>query len=985
MSLLNDLLSDDIKNQENTMSIYDNINNYKFDFDIKLGEGRFGKVRLAYHKLTKVKVAIKVIDKNQIKLKEDRQRIDSEILILKQLHHYHIAKLYSIIENEERIYLIQEYVQGNDLTFFIKQKEKQMIKEQKICKYFRQIISAIEYIHKLGIAHRDLKPENILINKDNDIKLIDFGLSKFFLKGELLKTPCGSPFYAAPEMVKGNKYNGINTDIWSLGIVLYLMLFQELPFMDADISRLYKKILEGNYNIPEDKLNIVSKEAIDLVKKILEINPKKRIKISEIKNHLWFNKMSNELYQGINIKEIILPIDEDIVEEINNVYGFDKMRIRNTIIRNLYNNIRSLYYILLQKKINNGKESIADLKSKLYIEYINDEKNKISNYDNNIENVLKNRMNNLEVLNEIIDYKENEEVLNDINIKKKISNVEDNSNTNTTKRRKNKKLTYINHNRNNNNNLLFENFIKMKTNDLSTKKHSKKFSQKVNLRFNLNENIFEKEKHIYSERDGIYSSNPRPNSIKNISHSKSISIKKKISNDNNDHIDIFDKDIILSKKNKKKIISINKALKKSYLAESYDKSKIISKKPTKQTLYKKNITQNNDIINKNNDLPSINKYLLDKINSNIKPKNNTNHKKNIKSSSLISSNNKSIDITKNKYNKKLKEDSKNQIKKANISELKLDNDNYKIKLTSGKTTSNFYHIKTADSKQKKLFNNNTINKMTNKKANMREKKSSEKKSVENNKKNNIFNNYKINVKVMNQKLRIKMGNISGVQNIDDNYISNSVNNINYNINNKDPINPYSTITNDNKKYFKSFVITNTNSKKNKNEDYSEKKILVNVIKKENDIIKKNNINQKKIFKSSDNLKNKTKKKINIKENKNNLNQIIFNQKNIINYQPPFDLSSLIINKNNHNMNYMIEKFLKSKKIKFNPIKDKNSKNLIYYNCIKKTGINFHINLLKVNKEHNDNYCSIYICKIRNHTNVKYDFIKFINSFNNYCK
>ena len=812
MSLLNDLLSDDIKNQENTFSIYDNINNYKFDFDIKLGEGRFGKVRLAYHKLTKVKVAIKVIDKNQIKLKEDRQRINSEILILKQLHHYHIAKLYSIIENEERIYLIQEYVQGNDLTFFIKQKEKPMIKEQKICKYFRQIISAIEYIHKLGIAHRDLKPENILINKDNDIKLIDFGLSKFFLKGELLKTPCGSPFYAAPEMVKGNKYNGINTDIWSLGIVLYLMLFQELPFMDADKSRLYKKILEGNYNIPEDKLNIVSKEAIDLVQKILEINPKKRIKISEIKNHIWFNKMSNELYQGINIKEIILPIDEDIVEEINNVYEFDKMRIRNTIIRNLYNNIRSLYYILLQKKINNGKESIADLKSKIYIEYINDEKNKISNYDNNIENVLKNRMNSLEVLNEIIDYQENEEVLNDINIKKKLSNVEENFNSNTTKRRKNKKLTYINHNRNNNNNLLFENFIKMKTNDLSTKKHSKKFSQKVNLRFNLNENIFEKENPIYSERDGIQSSNPRPNFIKNISHSKSISIKKKISNDINDNIDNIDKVIILSKKNKKKIISINKALKKSYLAESYDKSKIISKKSTKQSLYKKNITQNNDIINKNNDLPSINKYLLDKINSNIKPKNNTNHKKNIKSSSLISSNNKSIDITKNKYNKKLKEDSKNQIKKANISELKLDNDNYKIKLTSGKTTSNFYHTKTADSKQKKLFNNNTINKITNKKANMREKKSSEKKSVENNKKNNIFNNYKINVKVMNQKLRIKMGNISGV---DDNYISNSVNNINYNINNKDPVNPYSTITNDNKKYFKSFVITNTNSKKNK--------------------------------------------------------------------------------------------------------------------------------------------------------------------------
>jgi serine/threonine protein kinase len=169
MSLLKPLSSNNITYIINN-PISDDINNYKIDNFAKLGEGRFGKVRLATHKLTNLKVAIKIIDKNQIKLKEERQRIDTEILILKQLNHHNIARLYSIIEKEERIYLIQEYIKGKDLTSFINQKEKPEIKEKQICKYFREIISAIEYLHDLGIAHRDLKPENILIKNNNNIK-----------------------------------------------------------------------------------------------------------------------------------------------------------------------------------------------------------------------------------------------------------------------------------------------------------------------------------------------------------------------------------------------------------------------------------------------------------------------------------------------------------------------------------------------------------------------------------------------------------------------------------------------------------------------------------------------------------------------------------------------------------------------------------------------------------------------------------------------
>ena len=135
MSLLKSSSSNNIISSINN-PISDDIINYKIDYNAKLGEGRFGKVRLATHKLTNLRVAIKIIDKTQIKLKEERERIDTEIIILKQINHHNIAKLYSIIENEERIYLIQEYIKGKDLTSFIKQKEKPEIKENIYISFF---------------------------------------------------------------------------------------------------------------------------------------------------------------------------------------------------------------------------------------------------------------------------------------------------------------------------------------------------------------------------------------------------------------------------------------------------------------------------------------------------------------------------------------------------------------------------------------------------------------------------------------------------------------------------------------------------------------------------------------------------------------------------------------------------------------------------------------------------------------------------------
>ena len=553
----------DKKIKDNILLNSDDINNYKMDK--KIGEGRFSKVYLAIHKLTLEKVAIKIIFKNHNKSIDFLDRIKSEIEILKKVKHNNICKLFSIIETEERIYLIQEFIEGQDLLYFIKLKEKPEIKLKQICNYFRQIISAINYLHNvLHISHRDLKPENILINENDEIKLIDFGLGKIYKhKNKIikLKTHCGSPFYASPEMIKGDKYYGNISDIWSLGVILYFMLFEELPFYDSDVVRLYRKILDGKYKIPKDKINLVGKDAVDLIKKILEKEPDKRIKINEIMEHKWFKKENNELFIGFNINEIVIPIDEDILDEINNKYRFDKEKIRYSILKNIYDNGRSIYLILLNKKINDGIKSISDLKSDLYINYISDENNKIKHYQNNIDNAIKERVKTYENSNlSLTNYEEknkynNSEMKISSNEKSKIE----------IKEKQNK-------------------FIKNKNKSQNNIYESKK--TKINLK-----KAFSHNKNVYNKSD-IKNKMPK-NFITNESHLKE---KKKSIDKKNENFNIKKKlDIIPSKsiKNSKenKIIKVQKKLEVKNISKKGDKFDIKSKK------FKKNKTDFNSGIN----------------------------------------------------------------------------------------------------------------------------------------------------------------------------------------------------------------------------------------------------------------------------------------------------------------------------------------------------------------------------------------------------
>jgi 5'-AMP-activated protein kinase catalytic alpha subunit len=368
-------------------SINTRISEIHFKVTRKLGEGMFSTVKLATHSLTEEQVAIKILEKTRITKLEDKERIYREISIMKKLHHFNIAKLYQVVENKLDIYLIQEHIPGKEFMEYLTKKGK--LGETEACKFYHQIISGLEYIHQCGIAHRDFKPENILITNDNTIlKIIDFGLSNTYKDKELLKTACGSPCYAPPEMIKEEKYNGALTDIWSSGIILYLMLCGKLPFYHEENDIMYEKILSGKFELPDH----LSDKAKDILTKILEVDPKKRFNFEQIKEHPWFNIIDKNylMYKGVNVDEDIMPIDEEIINDMEKM-GFNKMEMRYSLIKNFHNKVTTVYDLLLKKKIERGKKSVADKNSDLFIEYINDEKNKIKFYGT-IQNALKHRI-----------------------------------------------------------------------------------------------------------------------------------------------------------------------------------------------------------------------------------------------------------------------------------------------------------------------------------------------------------------------------------------------------------------------------------------------------------------------------------------------------------------------------------------------------------------------------------------------------------------
>ena len=262
---------------------YSEINNYILKENI--GEGNFGKVKLAVYKPTGEEFAIKIMNKKKIKQKM-KNIVFKENEIITKFNHINVIYVFQIIEDLEYYYIVMEYCKLGELFDYILKKRR--LDENEASNFFYQLINGLEHIHKKKIAHRDLKPENLLLTEEKVLKIIDFGLSHEFDGKKLLKTKCGSPSYAAPEVICKKTYDGFKSDIWCCGIILYAMLCGYLPFEgddnESNNNLLFQNILFCEPEMP-DFLSDVSKDLISL---ILVTNPDERITLEEIKKHPFY-------------------------------------------------------------------------------------------------------------------------------------------------------------------------------------------------------------------------------------------------------------------------------------------------------------------------------------------------------------------------------------------------------------------------------------------------------------------------------------------------------------------------------------------------------------------------------------------------------------------------------------------------------------------------------------------------------------------------
>lgn len=292
-----------------------------------LGEGSFGKVKLAQHLTTGQKVALKIINRKTLAKSDMQGRVEREISYLRLLRHPHIIKLYDVIKSKDEIIMVIEFA-GKELFDYIVQRGR--MPEDEARRFFQQIIAAVEYCHRHKIVHRDLKPENLLLDDQLNVKIADFGLSNIMTDGNFLKTSCGSPNYAAPEVISGKLYAGPEVDVWSSGVILYVMLCGRLPFDDDFIPALFKKISNGVYTLP----NYLSQGAKNLLTRMLVVNPLNRITIHEIMEDEWFKQGIEEYLLPPDLSKTIhnkIEIDEDVISALTMTMGYDRDEILNVI------------------------------------------------------------------------------------------------------------------------------------------------------------------------------------------------------------------------------------------------------------------------------------------------------------------------------------------------------------------------------------------------------------------------------------------------------------------------------------------------------------------------------------------------------------------------------------------------------------------------------------------------------------------------------
>ncbi|KAL9460067.1 hypothetical protein AB3S75_003295 [Citrus x aurantiifolia] len=258
----------------------------KYEMGRMLGQGTFAKVYYGKNLVTQESVAIKVINKDQVKKQGLLEQIKREISVMRLVKHPNIVELKEVMATKTKVFFVIEYVKGGELFAKVL---KGKLKEESARKYFQQLISAVDFCHSRGVYHRDLKPENLLLDENGNLKVSDFGLSALpeqLWNDGLLHTQCGTPAYVAPEVLRKKGYDGAKSDIWSCGVVLFVLLSGFLPFQNENIMKMYRKIFKAEYEFPP----WISCDARKLISRILVADPQKRISVSEIMINPWFIK-----------------------------------------------------------------------------------------------------------------------------------------------------------------------------------------------------------------------------------------------------------------------------------------------------------------------------------------------------------------------------------------------------------------------------------------------------------------------------------------------------------------------------------------------------------------------------------------------------------------------------------------------------------------------------------------------------------------------
>jgi len=261
----------------------------KYELKKELGRGAFSVVKLGVNRKTKERVAIKIIDRNDVG-KDYEKNLRMEMEILSKVHHPNIISLHELVEAENKLYFVMELVTGGELFDRIVEKGSYSEEDAKIL--VRKIVDAIEYLHNNNIAHRDLKPENLLVKSvqdDTEVKIADFGLSKIIDKDKMMQTACGTPGYVAPEVLNAEGYDK-EVDMWSIGVITYILLCGFPPFYSESVPEVFEQIMKAEFDYPEEYWEDISEEAKDFINNLLVVDVTKRMTAGQSLAHPWLRR-----------------------------------------------------------------------------------------------------------------------------------------------------------------------------------------------------------------------------------------------------------------------------------------------------------------------------------------------------------------------------------------------------------------------------------------------------------------------------------------------------------------------------------------------------------------------------------------------------------------------------------------------------------------------------------------------------------------------